>query len=1022
MLLGLILLQAAAGPLPWLLNDEQAGLAARRVEIRKDAERLWADGQKADAVAAEERALSLSRELFGPTHRFALVSLQRLAWWQEQRGQWADAVERCRQAMLVSRRLHGEDAWQAIDAQWRWKTVRTKSGLTAAARADLARLGPLAEESSRLADDGKAARAHALLEEAAAITRRVLGPDHPENAVCLENLSRSLRDQGEYRKAVETMRRAAALLRRTMGVRHPLYASVLGGLADALVEIGEVEEALPAARWAYRVKRAALGADAPGTLDALGALAGVCHDAGDLRTAYRHYRQAIAGYRALGYQDVGLGGALNNLATLLIDGGDHKGALPILEEAVAIRRKQRGDKDATFALVLSSLANCAYHAGDRRRARTLFTESLAVVRAAHGKATPNAAGPLQGLALCLSGEGKHAEAVALLDEGNALIKRSAGVRGIHYANGIAAAGQMLARAGRADDALARYTEASGLFRAGGHRAELARNLYNAGALYARLGRPGAAVPCAEQSLHHAHRLLAGFASVQSERQLFAAALSMSPYLNLRLSLPENRAEESHGHVLAWKGAITARQRRRLALARLEADPEVRGLAAALHDATARVAAGSRGGAGRAELLAEREDLERRLAVARPAFAALTPPTSAALSAALPEGVALIDYFAYKGPEPGMRLDAWVARHGRACVRVALGPLATAEAALNGWRAALEAGRDSPSRAAAVKRLVWSPLDKHLDGAKVVLISPDRALGRLPFAALPGAERGTYLLEDVALAVVPVPQLLPEMLASAAPGAGPLLVTGPVDYDASRPGNPLETPRRWPDLPGTALEADAIAARFGGDAVRLRGRDAGRAEVIEALGKARYAHLATHGFFTSEGQDTTHPGLLSGLVLAGANHPSDTDDGILTALEVAGLDLANLRLAVLSACRTGLGKEAAGEGLLGLQRAFAVAGCRTVVASLWSVDDAATAVLMERFYLHLWGKKMPALEALRRAQLEVLRRPELVEARRKVLARSGLRGLGEAVPVTASVRARSSPPAWWAGFVLSGDWR
>src|SRR5213078_1602900 len=99
----------------------------------------------------------------------------------------------------------------------------------------------------------------------------------------------------------------------------------------------------------------------------------------------------------------------------------------------------------------------------------------------------------------------------------------------------------------------------------------------------------------------------------------------------------------------------------------------------------------------------------------------------------------------------------------------------------------------------------------------------------------------------------------------------------------------------------------------------------------------------------------HPGLLSGIVLAGANRPPQAgqDDGILTALEVAELDLGQVELATLSACETGLGEVAGGEGLLGLQRAFQVAGARSVVASLWKVDDRATQELMGAFYKAYW---------------------------------------------------------------------
>src|SRR5262249_40398808 len=140
---------------------------------------------------------------------------------------------------------------------------------------------------------------------------------------------------------------------------------------------------------------------------------------------------------------------------------------------------------------------------------------------------------------------------------------------------------------------------------------------------------------------------------------------------------------------------------------------------------------------------------------------------------------------------------------------------------------------------------------------------------------------------------------------------------------------------------------------------LDGAGATKAEAREALTKVRYAHLATHGFFAAEniksalrgerkaddffgreGVTGWHPLLLSGLVLSGANRePKEgEEDSILTALEVSEMELPRLELVVLSACETGLGKSAGGEGLLGLQRAFAVAGALTVVASLWSVDD------------------------------------------------------------------------------------
>ena len=166
---------------------------------------------------------------------------------------------------------------------------------------------------------------------------------------------------------------------------------------------------------------------------------------------------------------------------------------------------------------------------------------------------------------------------------------------------------------------------------------------------------------------------------------------------------------------------------------------------------------------------------------------------------------------------------------------------------------------------------------------------------------------------------------------------------------------------------------------------------------------------------------------AGLPDASADAPP-RDDGILTAEEVQALDLRGTELVVLSACETGLGMLEDGQGVLGLQRAFQAAGARAVVASLWKVDDAATGVLMERFYTNLWDKKLPKLEALRQAQLAVLNDPGLVTKRRAELAKD--RGIGEkSVKLPggggiepSNARPTRSDPALWAAFVLSGDGR
>jgi CHAT domain-containing protein len=177
---------------------------------------------------------------------------------------------------------------------------------------------------------------------------------------------------------------------------------------------------------------------------------------------------------------------------------------------------------------------------------------------------------------------------------------------------------------------------------------------------------------------------------------------------------------------------------------------------------------------------------------------------------------------------------------------------------------------------------------------------------------------------------------------------------------------------------------------------------------------RVLHIATHGFFLHDqtlqrrppgglaqiggsgsvfgpSLSTENPLLRSGLALAGANRrESGAQDGILTALEVAGLDLWGTELVVLSACDTGRGKVVVGEGVYGLRRALVIAGAESQLVSLWEVDDEATRELMEAYYARLAAGEGRS-EALRRVQLEMLGSEEY------------------------------SHPYYWASFIPIGAW-
>ncbi|MGO8897996.1 MAG: CHAT domain-containing protein [Isosphaeraceae bacterium] len=442
---------------------------------------------------------------------------------------------------------------------------------------------------------------------------------------------------------------------------------------------------------------------------------------------------------------------------------------------------------------------------------------------------------------------------------------------------------------------------------------------------------------------------------------------------------------------------------------------------------------------------------------------------------------MLAYRAFRPPAQGKgefqresRLVAFVVRSDRPIERIELGPMAPIEKAIDEWRPILTAGKvklatGDPAR--ALRGLIWEPLEPHLEGVDSVLVSPDGPIGMIPLAALPGKEPGSYLIEERSIAVVPVPRVLGSDETGPAPSqrtdpgkaapARSLLLVGDIDYggDAGarvdRGASRSAAVDTWAGflpferLSATQAEIGSIGSEFrkrfpGAEELELDGVQA----TEEALGREaprhRFLHLATHGYFAPKelrsalGPDDPqlkrpgidalggagvvgyHPGLLSGIVLAGANvrpTPIDQDDGILTASEVAELDLSGVDLAVLSACETGLGEVAGGEGLLGLQRAFQEAGAGSVVASLWQVDDERTRALMTRFYENQWGKEgLQPAAALREAQLSMLRG----EGQRR--SGKGEQRGADRVPVEGADTSKSDrlPPFYWAAFVLSTD--
>lgn len=292
--------------------------------------------------------------------------------------------------------------------------------------------------------------------------------------------------------------------------------------------------------------------------------------------------------------------------------------------------------------------------------------------------------------------------------------------------------------------------------------------------------------------------------------------------------------------------------------------------------------------------------------------------------------------------------------------------------------------------AQLYELIWEPLEPYLKKVKTIYYSPDGALHQLSTAAI-SDKKNKKMINRFNLIQMNTTQSIAksEQLFTMTDA----LLIGGINYDYSfdsatphtpseltlalnRPVNTrgnLKPGTQWDYLKGSKTEVDAL-----GDLLKNHGKpyetwsssEANEAQFKSLNGRSpSVIHIATHGFFfenknkmrESELEQPSYsladdPLIRSGLVMAGGNYawqngnnPYEEEDGILTALEIANLDLSKTKLVVLSACDTGLGDIDGSEGVYGLQRAFRMAGVDNIIMSLWEVADKETAEFMKTFY-------------------------------------------------------------------------
>ena len=407
---------------------------------------------------------------------------------------------------------------------------------------------------------------------------------------------------------------------------------------------------------------------------------------------------------------------------------------------------------------------------------------------------------------------------------------------------------------------------------------------------------GDAVPGLAEAtdLFQAEQLRLAVAQAEQE-QLATAALakiSLGDLLSATLITSAEPAS-AYDRVVRVKGSVTAQQRW-ARQARDAADPDTARLLNRLRQVTRQIVGLSmdnRPAQSKSDprdvpdeirtLSAERDELERQLTERSAVYRTIQARArvgSGEVRTALPAGSALIDLVDYLHLEPPAkgqtepseepRVVAFVVRPERPeVVIVSLGPSQALAEWIDRWRASYGAGKAPPAGetdpGAELRKRLWEPLAKHLEGVKVVLVSPDGPLNGVPWAALPGSKVGTFLVHECAFAVVPVPQLLPELLRGT-PGPEDqqpsLVLAGGIDFGKAKARDPKAEGSKLPPLPffkplpGTESEVNDLRAQFEeafphAPAKKPLSKDKATKEaVVAAMLSHRFVHLATHGFF------------------------------------------------------------------------------------------------------------------------------------------------------------------------------
>jgi CHAT domain-containing protein/tetratricopeptide (TPR) repeat protein len=882
---------------------------------------------------------------------------------------------------------------------------------------------------------GKFREAELFVKDALAIRERILGPHHFLVAASLGTLADLHHESAKVHEARITADRALEIAAKSYPPTDITLGDFVNRVARSQLALGNYVRAEQLYRESLAVAEAVAGSDSLAAADSLGGLARVALLANDNVNAEQlHLRSLAIKERILGPDHPQVANDVFNLGLIQYRRRDYTNAVALYHRALAVREKTFGRSHPAIALTLNNLGLVYWRQLDYPRAEAFFRRSFELSEQLYGADSLRVANSLGNLGIIAKETGNYALAETRYQRALAIKEQHLGRDHPDLSPLVESLAILYRDRGdypRAEQMFQRAISIS-VASLGPEHPFVARHLANLGWLYWAMGNWDKAFIARQRFLDIEERNLPLNLSIGSERQKLAYFDPLLRNLEETISFHVQQPTDHPGArdlavttLLQRKGRVFDALADGLNAFRNRSTPDDQALLDRLARVTSDLAAAvlsestqsplAERQRGTVTLAAERERLEIEIHRRSAGYLDTSQPLSLdAVKSGLPADAALVEFSIYRPFDPRAAIEsekkfgapryvAYVVRHSGETRWKDLGTADAINRSIDAFRSAL-ADPTRPGVTRLARKLhqeLIAPLQPLFGDARRLLISPDGPLNLIPFEALRSVG-GRYLVEDVAISYLTTGRDLIRMRAPR-PAASRAVVFADPDF-----GEPsAQGITNFAPLAGTAGEAQRIHALFPEMELRMGARATEKA--LKSLQAPRILHVATHGFFLQDRGSpevaastdgvravnaavrSDNPLLRSGLAFAGANLPrTGRDDGVLTALEAANLNLWGTKLVTLSACDTGIGVVRNGEGVYGLRRAFFLAGAESLVMSLWPVSDLITREMMTGYYAGL-KNGLGRGAALRRMQLRMLKR-----------------------------KGREHP-FYWASFIQAGEW-